>query len=304
MIPEGYTLLASCFDVLSEPEREGGIFALQYGVFIRLTGRSTAGMAFDGERLAIAGRAENRNDRPSTLTIYKSNAEPLEFFVPYANLHGVTWHDGQVVVVSTVDNCVIWVNPENGEVTRVWAPNDVRDSWHINDVVLHNERLYVTAFGRFDTEQGWRLSGIGIMDRGSPPPDPPTGMLFDLETGEDVISELGTPHTPTPINEGHPLRKARWAVCESLEGSLTLFDIDGFKVRTIPVDTWSRGLAFTEDTVFVGASRRLDIPKESSKATVVEFNRLSWAEERRYEIPARHLYSLLLVPESVVNLLG
>lgn len=114
--------------------------------------------------------------------------------------HDVRRHQGHSVVVSTSNNEIIWFD-DAGAVVRRWRAPGVGDSWHLNNLLVHKGALLTCASGRFEQDREWTEHvGEG------------TGIVFDVNTGCDILTGLDRPHNPLPLDDG-------WLVCSSGRGT-------------------------------------------------------------------------------------
>src|SRR5207249_8300608 len=107
----------------------------------------------------------------------------------------------QFVAVSTMSNTILWISPA-GEVTRTWRAEGDGDAWHLNSLFPADGTLVAAAFGRFSKHREWsegRAAGRGI--------------VFDVETGENVVEGLDCPHDPRLVDR-------LWLVCNSARNEL------------------------------------------------------------------------------------
>jgi acetolactate synthase-1/2/3 large subunit len=143
--------------------------------------------------------------------------------------------------------------------------------------------LYATAFGRFDQPRGW----VGHQLDG-------TGILFRLDTGEDVLTGLCCPHTPRLEPNG-------WIVCNSASSDLRLFGASGELIKRAQLRDWVRGLAVTDDYVLVGESVNRQLTDDLRGATVAILDRQTWTVLGRLELPYREVYDLILVSSDLLE---
>ena len=54
--------------------------------------------------------------------------------------HDVLWDGNQLIVVSTDDNSVKWIDP-GGDIVREWKLPAEPDSWHLNCLALHDSKV-------------------------------------------------------------------------------------------------------------------------------------------------------------------
>jgi hypothetical protein len=193
-----------------------------------------------------------------------------------------TLDDGTVLVVAPVSNAILAVSP--GGSTRVlWSVNAPFDAWHLNCAVHHEGRLYATAFGRFNRPRGWNLN----CDR--------TGILFDTETGKDVVTGLTQPHTPRWIDDA-------WMVCDSGVGHVLRITADGRQNR-IDLGGFPRGMCAVGDRVYVGVSDRRASREQSVSAHIAVLDRATWKEVDRIPTQGGSIYDIVSVDEATWNAL-
>jgi uncharacterized protein (TIGR03032 family) len=196
--------------------------------------------------------------------------------------HDVLWDGHHYVAVSSFQNSVLWVTTE-GTVVKRFQPTEEPDSWHLNSLVAHEGVLYATAFGRFQEPRGW-------MEH----PDKDTGMLFRLDTGEDVLRGLSRPHTPR-------IESGQWIVCNSASSDLRAFGAEGELIKSVQLEGWVRGLVLTDRYVLVGESVSRQLTSDVRGATVAVLDRETWTVLGRLNLPYREVYDLVLAPPELLK---
>jgi len=272
-------LLASGFG----DDTGGGIFCLDGGELEQLDRLSTTGLAVHDGQLA---RLLRSNERGYGAELLLYDARGVKRYLRLDELtdpHDVLFTEEGFVVVSTSTNTVLWLS-EAGEVVRRWKAPGEGDAWHVNSLADDGGRLIASAFGRFESHRQWAFEET----RGR-------GFVFDLETGEDVLTGLWCPHDPHRLDEG-------WIVCNSAGREVVELDVKGGTVRRLQLDGWARGLAVDDDLLFVGesASRTADGAYAESAAIVV-VDRDTWQVEERVRVPCREVYDLVLAPRALLG---
>jgi acetolactate synthase-1/2/3 large subunit len=188
--------------------------------------------------------------------------------------------DGRVLCVSSTDNAIVAVGPD-GACAPYWQADAPLDAWHLNCLALRDDRLYATAFGRFDRFRGWHPTlGAG------------TGILFDVESGETIVDGLSQPHSPRWID-------GAWVVCNSAEHTVVRVEPNGHRL-TIPAGGFTRGMCAIGDRVYVGVSmpRRLEAV---TAGWICVLDRERWVEVDRIPMPCGGMYDLLEVDETILR---
>jgi acetolactate synthase-1/2/3 large subunit len=279
LLPEGTCLLASCFD--ANHTVGGGLFVVGDVVDdidrVSSTGLYTA----DGQLYRCLWSADGS---PAELVVYDETG-----VCRYHRLDGVSTphdilvHNGDVLVVATTQNQVHRVAP-SGEITWRWQAPGEPDSWHLNSITNSGDRIVVCGFGQFLRRRGWDQSG-----------KPSSGRVIDLETGEPVLTGLRAPHNPLRTADG-------WLVCDSAAGEvLEIPDETGEVSRRLPVPGWPRGLAITDDHLFVGLSPHRHAATSVEGASVAVVSRADWRLIGMVRLPAREIYALALASEELVG---
>lgn len=255
----------------------GGLYALRPGGVVEtLDQLSTSGLATapDGAR---AVRFPWTDEDPTT------EGEAILYDVRgalrYARIaelrepHTALWTDDDTLaVVSTLTNAILWLDADL-RVVRRWAAPGTGDCWHLNSLTVADGRLVASAFGRFGEHRGWSAPGAR---EGA-------GIVFDVETGADVLTGLTAPHDPFHAD-------GRWYVCNSGTQELWVLE-DGRPVDRVALGGWTRGLHVDEDRLLVGVSAP---PLERSDlfAEVVALDRATRQPCERWTLPCRQVFAL------------
>jgi hypothetical protein len=272
------TLLASGFGERSG----GGVFAVTGTRVEQLDSLSSTGLAVANGRLARLVRSATEH-YGSELLVY--DAHGVERYVRLDEVvdpHDIVWDGSGYIVASTTANSLFWLSAA-GEVIRRWtAPGD-GDAWHLNSLALADGRLYAAAFGRFDHHRDW----TGHKGDGR-------GIVFDVGSGRDVVTGLDCPHHPRRV-------ESSWLVCNSAQHDLVELDNDGRVRRRLALSSWTRGLAITETTIFVGESRTRDRPDEGAEASIAVVSREDWQVRERVALPCEEIYDIVVAPPDLVE---
>jgi hypothetical protein len=187
----------------------------------------------------------------------------------------------RLLCVSSRDNAIVSIAPD-GTVAPYWKVDAPVDAWHVNCLARHDDRLFATAFGKFDTFRGWHPTrGAG------------SGILFDVESGEIVVAGLSQPHTPRWID-------GAWVVCNSRERTVVRVEANGSRFA-VPVGGFSRGLCAIGDRVYAGVSTPRESIHAATSAWIAVIDRERWAEIDRIPLPCGGMYDLIEVNEGLLR---
>lgn len=260
----------------------GGLFSFQHGQIKRIDFLPTAGVHQRGRNFYRIS-AQRRYDG-AELIVYDDRG--IWKYLRLDDVHiphdVTTLGDGTLVAVSPQSNAIIAI-ASDGSTQTIWAAKAPSDAWHVNCVAEHEGRLYATAFGRFDRARGWNVN----CDE--------TGILFDVATGDDVVTGLTQPHTPRWID-------GAWTLCDSGSGAVVRVAPDGWR-NCIELGGFPRGLCVVDDRVYVGVSERRLSPENNIPAHIVVLDRVTWAELERIPMEAGSIYDIVSVDQTTLDAL-
>lgn len=258
----------------------GGVFLVDGHSVEQLSRIDTTGLATLRGGLAWARQsqdlAELRVVRDGTVTRICMAAASLD-------LHDVLWHGEHIYVVATELNAVVRLDAETFAESGRWTCAGETDSQHVNSVCVHDGRVLATRFGEFETHRGYKEQTVG------------SGQVFDVETGEILISGLSQPHS-----------------LKSFDGLLWVCDSQAQKLRAyrdfeseveVDLGAYARGLAFDAGCVQVGLSRgRNDPDSDIASARIVVLDRDHFQVRDTIELPFDEVYDLLPVEMPLAQL--
>lgn len=276
-------LLVSCPVGLDE----GGLYLLDFKTnsLKKLYTGGCMGMTRVKDRFIVAtndNKIVSLNDRFEPISI--TGHQDLDF-------HGVAkLSDTVVLVVETAINAIGCYEIETlkrvGEI-RINPTN--ADIHHINDIWFENQILYVSMFSLYST---WydnpkeKIGGIIAIDLAGFRPD----TRLDINTANHVVvGELHMPHT-VMLHEG------RLAYCDSMS-----FSVTAGEPTNIQLMGFTRGLAFTNNMIFIGQSRMrhiLRVPHEFSNCCLESGIYVYMPKSRTSRfvtLPVKQVYQILIM---------
>lgn len=151
----------------------------------------------------------------------------------------LVWND-RIYIASTGNDSIV-VLDENLNEAFFWRMNRKdKDTVHLNSIVVHNEKMLATAFGK-KSDKSWRSASQGY--------------LVEVPSDEKVLSGLYHPHSALSHNGGVLL-------CESFK--MVIMDSNGEKHAT--GRGYARGLAVSGDRMIVGCSQGRDYSRSTGLA--------------------------------------
>jgi uncharacterized protein DUF4915 len=262
----------------------GGGLCLCDGSVVQTVDRiSTAGLAVSEGRLA---RILSTPISTGTGEILVYDTRGITHYLRVDELsdaHYLVWENEHLVISSTGNNSIIWLTLA-GEIARRWRAPGEDDSWHLNGIYLHDGRLFACAFGKYANYRGYK----DRLTQGD-------GFVFELESGRTLAQGLSAPHSPVCID-------GLWTVCDSLRNSLVQFDAaTGRRVRQAELRAFTRGLAVTDDYLFVGESiQRRETNKDLAGSFAV-LQRSDLSLVARFPVPFREVSDIVVVPRPLAH---
>jgi hypothetical protein len=276
----GAVVLASC---LGDEDTGGGLFSFDGHCVERIDRLSSTGLSIAEDRLARLLRSRGDTDSSGEILIYDSQGVRGYHRVDgLADPHDIVWDGQHFIVVSSFTNSVVWISP-SGEIVRKWQAPGEGDARHLNCLLIKDGRLLVCAFGRFTRHRQW------TEDLSSK-----SGIVFDLETDEDVLTGLSHPHQARFLD-------GAWAVCNSMARELLRIDPSTSSVvGRLQLDGYTRGITVTDDLLFVGESANRGLnPGTEKTAQIAVVCRKTWRLLDRLILPCREIYDLVVAPRSL-----
>jgi acetolactate synthase I/II/III large subunit len=273
-------LLISCLG-----ERTGGgLFTYDGKIVEQLETLSSTGLAVDEGRLGRLLWSSGEAGSVGELLVYDERGVARYLRIDgLREPHDLVWDGDGLVAVSTMSNSILWISPA-GEVTRTWQAEGDGDAWHLNSLSPVDGTLVAAAFGRFSKHREWsdgRAAGRGI--------------VFDLETGENVVEGLDCPHDPRLVD-------GLWLVCNSARHELVAVErSSGTVAHRVPLNGWTRGLAVGDDLIHVGESANRASPAPGELASVAVIDRRTLSVVDRLPLPCEEVFDVVQVPEALVH---
>jgi len=275
-------VLASC---LGDEDTGGGLFSFDGHCIERIDRLSSTGLSIAGERLARLLRSRGDTDAPGEILTYDVQGVRGYYRVDgLADPHDILWDGYQFIVVSSFTNSVVWISPA-GDIVKRWQTPGEGDARHLNCLLMKDGRLLVCAFGRFTRHRQW------TEDLSSP-----TGIVFDLETDENVLTGLSHPHQARFLD-------GAWTVCNSMTRELLRIDpLTRSVVGRLQLDGYTRGIGVSDDLLFVGESANRGLnPGTEKTAQIAVVCRKTWRLLDRLILPCREIYDLVVAPRSLAE---
>lgn len=211
------------------------------------------GIAFDGNRLALATRLELTvlSNAPLLAPEYLEEQPGrydalflprVSYYTGDVNIHDVAFVGDNLIAVNTRFSCLAKLSSRYS-FEPLWRPSFVsdlvpEDRCHLNGLAVVDGRAkYVTALGTTDIAGGWRENKAA------------GGVLMDVESNEIILEGLSMPHSPRWYD-------GRLWLLDSGRGELCVVDIESRRRNTVcQLPGYLRGLCFVGPFALVGLSR-------------------------------------------------
>jgi hypothetical protein len=274
------TLIASC---LGDSDTGGGLLYYDGQAWITIDDVSTTGLFVSGDELIRILWAPSQVADGTSILHYSTGRNVRQVAVAgLTDPHDVLWDGQHYVAVASIQDSVLWITAE-GTVVKRFNPAPGDDCWHLNSLLIHENVLYATAFGRFEVPRGW----VNRLRDG-------TGVLFRLDTGVDVVAGLDGPHTPR-------FESGQWIICNAASSDLRVFSDLGKLVTRVPLQDWVRGVAIADEYLLVGESINRQLTDKVCGASVAVLDRKSLTVLARLSLPFREIYDLVLTSPKLLE---
>jgi uncharacterized protein (TIGR03032 family) len=263
------------------------------------------GIAFDGNRLAVAGKGsvlvyaaapQLATDYPRQPNTYDNLFLPrVQYVTGIIDTHDVVWVKDKLLLVNTMFSCLAWLD-SNFNFEPYWKPPFItglhpEDRCHLNGLAVEEGKpKYASMFAPTDTPQGWRGTRRTT-----------DGLIIDIESNETVATGLSMPHSPRIIN-------GKLYVLQSASGDISEVDVHSGKCTTVKnLGCYVRGMAFYRGFLFVAFSKirekssafaDLSIASSSNEAgiAIIHFGSGSVVGTIKYKNSVEEVYDLQVLP--------
>lgn len=186
------------------------------------------------------------------------------------DIHDILCWGKEILAVSTSTNEIAGFDQDGKLVRRVSFPGE-GDAWHLNCLAIWDGKVVVSAFGEFSTHRRYKGETAGA------------GFLFDLETRTKLWEGLSQPHTPLQADD-------TYYICDS-ETCRVLWR-RGERAGNIQFDAYTRGLAVTDEYLFVGLSQSRNIKSDKGNASIAVLSRADHRQLASLHLPFGEIYAV------------
>jgi uncharacterized protein (TIGR03032 family) len=262
------------------------------------------GLALKDDQLAIATRdqvvgmsnakrmAKNFPQQPNT---YDALFLPRAvYFTGETDIHDLQFTDHELWAVNTRFSCLATIDRQFSFKPR-WKPFFIEtiaptDQCHLNGVAFAgNDPLYVTALGKTDLPEGWRVNKLS------------GGIIMDVKKNTILSDHLPMPHSPRLYND-------KLYVLLSATGEFAEVDRDSGSIHVLKnLNGFARGMDRIGDYLFISLSKLRetssafrDIPLAGksvfSGIVVLHLPTYSIVGHIKYETSVEEIYDIKILP--------
>lgn len=225
--------------IVSSPGN-GGLTYIERENQVVLCNKASTGIYLGGEGF-FCGLQEDGGTR---LVVSRNGTSAVvELSTSALDIHDVLFHHDLLYIVATQQNEVVCLDSSLNPINR-WKLAGEEDSAHINSCAIYRGKLIASAFGEFTHHREYKNGTLGL------------GRVFDVVTGESIITGLSQPHSLT-------VHEDLLYLCSSEENLLKVYD--GQKLITsVQVPGYARGVAIGESSIYVGLSLSRNASSDNS----------------------------------------
>jgi acetolactate synthase I/II/III large subunit len=273
-------LLISC---VGDTDTGGGLFSYDGSELSTIDRVATTGICATRTHLYRSFWTVDENSVGEIVVYDARGVERYHRVDELADPHDVLWDGSCLIVVSSLRNCIFWI-ATSGRIERTWIAPGQHDSWHLNGLYMHDGALKVCAFGRYRKHREWKPR----LQEGD-------GIVFDFADGRDLLTGLCAPHTPRYFD-------GAWAICNSAKSELLHIGPEcGRVLRRAELRWFTRGLAISDDFIFVGESAHRDYAAQGDLSAVTVLDRRTWKVLDRMNLPCREIYDIVVARSELVE---
>lgn len=253
---------------------DGGLVALGPGGGTVLDFFDTTGLFADIRRI-VRGY---QTFQGCHIDLFEDGRHRALFLPESIDTHDVFLDGDTLYTVSTGTNEILAFDLSGHLLERIAYPGG-EDSHHLNCIGRVGGRLVVSAFGAFSRREGWRNG----MSKGR-------GLILELRdttSARPLMRDLDQPHTPREHG-------GQVYVCDSRNNRL-LRQSPGL-IGNLDFPGWfTRGLAFADDTLYVGLSTSRNNLTEHHKAGIAVVDLPSFSVRKIIPLPFAEIYDIVAV---------
>ena len=190
--------------------------------------------------------------------------------------HDICMFHEYIYIVSTGTNEIMRIN-SHYEIEKKYSFDGTGDAWHLNCLVIINEKLCVSAFGKFKKHYTYKGNTLE------------NGFLMEVESQKKLISKLSQPHTPVYLND-------KIYICDSEKKSLKIFsNLDYKLLQEIFFDRYTRGLCVDEKYIWVGLSAQRGSDTEDKYASIAILEHGGVKPVKQVTLCSREVYNIITI---------
>jgi len=258
-------LLVSC------PNIDGGFVQIKKGKSHKIDTSGTTGLCYFNNKLI---RSIQNADFAEFLVYNDDNSYISIIHRELRDIHDLLVFNDLLYVVSTGTNEVVALDASY-KIQKRYKFDGEGDAWHLNCLVLINDRVCVSAFCNFKEHYNYKGKTLN------------SGFLLDIESEMILIDKLSQPHSPKFDGE-------HLYICDSEKKSLKKFDVKNNLINEISFGSYTRGICIDGNNLYVGLSKSRNIDDNSEEAQILVLDKNSFDILGKILIPSSEIYNIEL----------
>ncbi|MDD3506735.1 MAG: DUF4915 domain-containing protein, partial [Sulfurimonas sp.] len=258
-------LLVSC------PNIDGGFVQIKKGKSHKIDTSGTTGLCYFNNKLI---RSIQHADFAEFLVYNDDDSYISIIHRELRDIHDLLVFNDLLYVVSTGTNEVVALDASY-KIQKRYKFDGEGDAWHLNCLVLINDRVCVSAFCNFKEHYNYKGKTLN------------SGFLVDIESEMILIDKLSQPHSPKFDGE-------HLYICDSEKKSLKKFDVKNNLINEITFGSYTRGICIDGNHLYVGLSKSRNIDDNSEEAQILVLDKNSFDILGKILIPSSEIYNIEL----------
>ena len=256
---------------------DGGLVRILNGEPVYVDRYSTTGLCFHEGKLFRC--LQNSIDTPLEMIVYAKQRNYSLVLPEIRDVHDILSYDGKLFMVSTGSNEIFEVSAQSFEILDRFKLKGKGDAWHLNCLEVHENRLLVSAFGKFRRHRGYKGRTVKA------------GIVFDLISGKTLYRGFSQPHSPKIIDN-------RLFICDSEQRKIHRIDLKTGARRSIEFENYTRGIAYSDKYIYIGVSSSRNIAQELKTSKIVVLDRMTLERLHEIRLEFSEIYSICAMPEN------
>jgi len=266
--------------LLVASSNNGGLsIILDNSKVLEVDSKSTTGLEYHGGKVYRAIQKSTTLE----LIVYSQNGIKKRFYSKIKDVHDIKFFKGKLYVVSTGSNEIFVLN-ENLDVEKILKYDGTGDSWHLNCLMIYDNKLYCSAF--CEIKEHYKYKGNTFK----------SGFVFEIESLDKIITKLSQPHSPFYY-------KNHIYICNSETKEVLIKNLNNELSDKIGFENYTRGLYINNDIAYIGLSKSRTNTEPNEKGKIIKYDLNNSKEIESIKINFDEVYDIKCIDKKLVDII-